>query len=345
MTGPAAEIARRLGDHAEAVCRRYLSTGRREGQYWLVGDIRNTPGRSLYVRLAPADGGGPAGKWTDAATCDHGDLLDIIAASCGHVTMRETLAEARLFLSLPPLPAGPANPRPARALRGSPEAARRLWAASKPLPGSLAAHYLAARAIHDIAGLAALRFHPRCYYRPFEEDVPNGRTAWPALVAAVTDDEGRVMGVHRTWLDQGGETKAPMACPRRAMGRLLGNGVRFGPAGPVMAAGEGIETTLSLRQAMPAMPMIAGLSGAHLAAIAFPAGLRRLYVARDDDPAGRAAWAALTERALPLGIAVHPLEPQHDDINTDLRRFGPARLAENLGSQLTPVDAERFLGR
>src|SRR3546814_2631601 len=60
------------------------------------------------------------------------------------------------------------------------------------------------------------------------------------------------------------------------------------------------------------------------------------------------AWAALNERALPLGIAVHPLEPQRDDLNTDLRRFGSAWLAENLRPQLTPVDArseERRVGK
>ena len=42
------------------------------------------------------------------------------------------------------------------------------------------------------------------------------------------------------------------------MGDLLGNAVRFGTGAEVMAAGEGIETILSLRQVMPAMPMIAG---------------------------------------------------------------------------------------
>ena len=40
----------------------------------------NTPGRSLYVRLhGPDRGPGAAGKWTDAATGEHGDLLDLIA--------------------------------------------------------------------------------------------------------------------------------------------------------------------------------------------------------------------------------------------------------------------------
>ena len=51
MESEAAGIARRLGRQAEAVCRHYLSNGRRRGDYWIVGDIDNTPGRSLYVRL------------------------------------------------------------------------------------------------------------------------------------------------------------------------------------------------------------------------------------------------------------------------------------------------------
>ena len=38
------------------------------GRYWVVGDVMNTPGRSLYVRLTGPDSGpGAAGKWTDAA--------------------------------------------------------------------------------------------------------------------------------------------------------------------------------------------------------------------------------------------------------------------------------------
>ena len=47
MAGDASELARRLSCEAEAVCRHYLSNGRRAGRYWLVGDVYNTPGRSL----------------------------------------------------------------------------------------------------------------------------------------------------------------------------------------------------------------------------------------------------------------------------------------------------------
>ena len=56
----ASELAHRLARDAEAVCRRYLSAGRREGGYWLVGDVRNTPGRSMFVRLKESSKGRPA---------------------------------------------------------------------------------------------------------------------------------------------------------------------------------------------------------------------------------------------------------------------------------------------
>ena len=64
MPRDASELAHRLAREAEAVCRHYLSNGRREGRYWLVGDVRNTPGRSMFVRLKESPKG-PAGKWTD----------------------------------------------------------------------------------------------------------------------------------------------------------------------------------------------------------------------------------------------------------------------------------------
>src|SRR5579863_5787568 len=102
MPSQAAELAERLARDAEAVCRHYLSNGRREGRYWLVGDVRNTPGRSLFVRLkGPDSGKGAAGKWTDAATAQHGDLLDLIALNRGLDRLRDVLDEARFFLSLP----------------------------------------------------------------------------------------------------------------------------------------------------------------------------------------------------------------------------------------------------
>jgi phage/plasmid primase-like uncharacterized protein len=343
LSSQAAELAHRLARDAEAVCRHYLSNGRREGRYWLVGDVANTPGRSLFVRLSGPDSGkGAAGKWTDSATLQHGDLLDLIAMNRGLDRFSDVVDEARSFLSLPrPEPMPDRSSRQPSAQGGSPESARRLFAMAQPISGTIAEAYLRARGITALHDTQALRFHPRCYYRP-RGDAPT--QIWPALIAAVTDFGNRITGAHRTWLDPSGEDKAPIDTPRRALGHLLGHGVRFGVASDVMAAGEGIETMLSLRSAMPCLPMVAALSANHLAALLFPPTLRRLYIARDDDPAGGVAMATLTERARRAGIEALGLSPMVGDFNEDLRHLGVDDLRSALRVQLAPDDVPRLMG-
>jgi hypothetical protein len=346
MTDNATALARRLAERAQAVCQRYLSNGRREGRYWLVGDARNTPGRSLFVRLE-ASVKGPRGKWTDAATAEHGDLLDIIRKSCGLVDFKDVADEARSFLSLPHPEPGQGARRTRRVLApvGSPEASRRLFAMAQPISRTLVESYLRRRGITTLPETGSLRFHPRCYYRPDEHSPTE---IWPAMIASVTDLSGRQTGAHRTWLDPGGFReatlgKAPIDTPRRAMGDLFGHAVRFGVAGEVMAAGEGIETMLSLRSALSTMPMAAALSAGHLRALLFPDTLRRLYVARDDDPAGDAATVTLIDRAQEVGIEAITLSPRLGDFNEDLRILGLEALATALRVQIAPQDVARFM--
>ena len=342
MPNHAADLAQRLARDAEAVCRHYLSNGRREGRYWLVGDVRNTPGRSLFVRLKGAESGkGAAGKWTDAATGDHGDLLDVIRESRGLVDFHDVADEARRFLRLPQRESDPEpRQRAPSAPAGSSESARRLFAMSQPISGTVVESYLRKRGITALHGAGNLRFHPRCYYRP---DQYSPTETWPAMIAAVTDLAGQITGAHRTWLDPSGRGKAQVDTPRRAMGHLLGNAVRFDVAHNVMAAGEGIETMLSLRCVMPRMPMVAALSAAHLSAILFPATLRRLYIVRDDDPAGDAAMASLIDRANEAGIEALCLSPTREDFNEDLRALGLDALRAAVRVQITPEDVARFM--
>jgi hypothetical protein len=340
------ELAHRLARDAEAVCRHYLPNGRRVGNYWQVGDVRNLAGRSMFVRLTGGASGRPiAGKWTDAATGEHGDLLDVIRESCGLVDFRDVVAEARRFLRLPqPEPHSECRARPS-ARTGSPKSARRLFALSHPIKGTMAEVYLQGRGIMALPDCASLRFHPCCYYRAD----PYGPTeTWPAMIAAVTDLDGRITGAHRTYLDPrgfdlAGGGKAPIDTPRRAMGHLLGNAVRFGVADDVMAAGEGIETMLSLRCILPGMPMVAALSAAHLAAIRFPAGLRRIYIVRDHDPAGDGALESLSARAHANRIQPIGLAPRYGDFNEDLRNSGVDALRAALRVQLAEEDAARFM--
>lgn len=347
MPGSAGELARRLARDAEAVCRHYLSNGRREGRYWMIGDVNNTPGRSMFVRLSgPPSGKGAAGRWQDAATGEYGDLLDVIGRVCDLDDFYDVETEARRFLSLP-RPDADISPRPhgTPASVGSPESARRLFAMSQPIGRTLVEAYLRNRGITAFRETASLRFHPCCYYRP---DRNKPTQTWPAMIAAVTDLAGRITGAHRTWLDPDGFDpvrlgKAPIDTPRRAMGHLLGNAVRFGVAYDVAAAGEGIETMMSLRGVMPGMPMMAGLSAAHLAAILFPPTLRRLYVVRDNDPVGDNAMAQLFDRTQAARIEAVALSPHGDDFNTDLRRSGVDALRAAVRVQLIPADVARFM--
>lgn len=345
----ASELADRLAQDAEAVCRHYLSAGRKAGNYWIVGDVANSKGKSLYVHLS----GPRKGKWADAATAQYGDLLDLVRETCGLVDFRDVADEGRRFLSLPrPAPAAPhrgdarADPpvdRPAS------ERAQRLFRMTQPLAGTLADGYLRQRAILRAALHPALRFHPSCYYR----DLVTGRTSsYPALIAAVTDRFGTITGVHRTYLDRSGLDpgsigKAQVDTPRRALGGLLGNAVRFRfpfhvPV-PVMAAGEGLESILSLIAVMPAMPMVSALTANHLAAFRPPDGCERLYIAADADAAGRHGIEGLSRQAQALGILPLVLTPQLGDFNEDLRQLGPDRLIANLRAQLAPEDAQAFL--
>ena len=161
--------------------------------------------RALAVR-APLRSRRP-GKWTDAAAGIHGDLLDLIRHRTGAPSLRAALDEARAFLALPVSPAtGSGDSYDAT------EAARRLWRQCRAIAGSHAERYLHARGLLQCR-FAALRYHPELRYR----DGSSVRR-FPALVAAVTGNDGAVLGVQRTWLDPRRPAKAGVTNPRKALG-------------------------------------------------------------------------------------------------------------------------------
>ena len=319
----AARVAAALAERAEEVCRRYLPHGRRSGRYWVAGDIHGARGRSLFVRLAPP---GTPGKWTDAAEGTHGDLLDLVRIASGAGSLRAALAEAHAFLALPRMPASASPDGYDRS-----EAARRLWRRCRAIDGTHAEAYLRARAIHR-SRFPALRFHPALLHRD-----EGGVRRLPALVAAVTGaagglpGHGTLTGVHRTWLDPRRPAKAPVARPRKALGRVHGLAVRFGaPAAGTLLVGEGIETVLSVVTALPDIVAAAALSAGSLGAFAPPPGLARLIVARDNDPEGERAAERLARRCVCAGVAPLVIVPQGDDFNDDLVSLGAAALRARL---------------
>jgi hypothetical protein len=266
-----------------------------QGRYWQVGDVRNTPGRSMFVRPGPT-AKGPAGKWTDAATGEHGDLLDVIRESCGLIDFADVADEARTFLSLP---------RPNRCRHeeasgarphGSPEAARRLFAMSQPITRharTVVSYANAALRIctePEICASIALLLSAR---RAFPTET------WPAMIAAVTDPGARSPARIGPGSTHDGPTRrrsTTQACDGRSSrqrGSFRHGGESWRPAKAsrpscrrvksAHADGGGALRSPSRRHPVPG----------HAA----PA----LYL-RDDDPAGDGARDSLVERANAAGI-------------------------------------------
>ena len=319
----ATETAAALRGRVEEVCRRYLPHGRRQGRYWVAGDLDGASGRSLFVRLAPP---GVIGKWTDAATGEHGDLLDLIRHRGRASTLRAALMEARAFLSLPVPPAASGD-------YDACAAARRLWQRCRAIDGTHAEAYLRSRGLARCR-FPALRFHPELFYRD-----PAGVRRLPALVAAVTDDGGTVHGVQRTWLDPHAPAKADVAAPRKALGRIHGRAVRFGQpaAGAPLLVGEGIETVLSVVTAVPDIASAAALSAGSLGAFAPPRGIARVVIARDHDTKGERAAVRLARRCARAGVGAAVIVPQYGNFNDDLTVLGAKALAARFASLFHPA--------
>ena len=323
----ASELSRALSAHAEAVCRRYLPNGRKTGRYWICGDVRGRVGRSMHVRLAPP---GVPGKWTDEATGEHGDLLDIIATSIGASQLRDAIVEAHRFLALPVRPGVP----PPAAAAGSPnrnaESAHRIWKLCRDIAATHADAYLRSRQI-AVSAQPSLRFHPTLLHR-------DGATLrrFPALVAAVLDNDRALRGIHRTWLDPRRPAKAPLAEPRKTLGAIRTHAVRFGTPGPdgVLIAGEGIETVLSVVTALPAVPAVSALSSGNLRVFVPAPGLRRLVIAADNDDDGRDAALRLRRVCRAVGLEAAIVQPRLGDFNDDLREFGPEAVASAFAPHL-----------
>ena len=153
MPDTVSDLARRLAENAEAVCRHYLSNGRRQGRYWLVGDVHNTPGRSLYVRLRGPSCGQGRRRQMDRRRHGRARRPARPDRCVPRLAQRpRPLDEARRFLGLVQGRAGPPLPG-ARRLAARPRGACSPW--RKPIAGTLAETYLRERGIIGLQAMAA----------------------------------------------------------------------------------------------------------------------------------------------------------------------------------------------
>lgn len=191
----------------------------------------------------------------------------------------------------------------------------KLWAQCVPLvPGDPVTLYLKRRGLGGVWPLPeCLRLHRAlpCW----DGDTKLGE--FPALVAPLTALDGRVVALHRTYLNADGR-KANVPTVKKLTGTagpLAGTCIPLHkPARGVIGVAEGIETALAAWCAS-SVPTVAAYSASNLAAWRWPAGAQRVVIFADNDAAGHDAADKLCARVLAAGLGcdVHaPTDPDAD---------------------------------
>jgi hypothetical protein len=329
----AKSVAEGLAAHIEALAAELLPAGKRKGHYWTCGGVGGEPGGSLFIHLT----GAKRGHWSDAATGEFGDALDLLAACAFRGDKKAAYAEGLRWLGLDGAP----NARPRMAPAPKPaddgtaarnnDAALRLWLEGKPITDTPVENYLKNRNI-DLRPLGraprALRFHPALWH--------NGvRARLPAMVAAITDGAGNHVATHRTWLEYagGGWMKARIPDNKMVLGTFAGGSIRLwrgasrkalkdAPPGDPVVITEGIESGLSIVVAMPEIRVLAAVSQGNLGGVVLPPQIGVVILAIDNDrkSAAHMGFARVTNRWIERGFNVRiARSPNGNDFNDALR--------------------------
>jgi putative DNA primase/helicase len=202
-----------------------------------------------------------------------------------------------------------------RSTADSRKAAIDIWRRAAPGAGTPVDLYLRLRALRLKPWPSDLRFIAKLTHKP------TGNT-YPAMIAAVRDVEGTIIGVHRTYLAVDARGKAPVTPAKMSLGPIGGGAVRFAPVGPHLLIGEGIESTLSAMLSS-GVPGWAGLSAGGIRGMALPPvpNAATVTIVADRDPVGIAAAEDAAARWTLEGRVVRVAVPPngYDDWNDCLQ--------------------------
>jgi len=277
------EIADRLAKRALDVCRTLLPAGKKDGPEYRVGDVCNSPGKSLAVHLR----GTKAGVWSDFATGENGDLIDLVQVVHG-TEKAGAVAWAKTFLGIANDNRPPTSSNRRFALD--------IYEKTHDANGTEAEAYLRYRGINRPTPLS-LRFHPNLKQ-------PDTGLEFPTMVAGVQALDGQVIAIHRTFLQPGGRGKAVVNKPTMLLASPEDGAVRLAPAEKALGLAEGIETGLSAQQLFE-IPVWAALSCTRFTDVAIPADVIELQVFADNGGPGRETakkaaehWSAAGKRVV-----------------------------------------------
>jgi hypothetical protein len=189
------------------------------------------------------------------------------------------------------------GPEPVRAVKApiDPKTIEKILGELIPPKGTAVQRYLAGRGI-DVRELDNLGYHRRLWHKWTD-------TNRPAMVASMHNAKGRIVAIHRTWLQlkMDGVVKAKIEPNKAYLGPANGCVVRLAPAAPAMVLGEGIETTASAMRRFR-LPGWAACTGGNLEVLVLPDLVREVIIAADNDKerageeaAIKAAWRFISE--------------------------------------------------
>ena len=171
---------------------------------------------------------------------------------------------------------------------------------TEQLPATPGALYLEQRGVSYVGD--ALRWHPTC---PFGKDHVG---CVVALVRNILTNEPQA--IHRTAIDGQGRKLSHLGSNGRlSLGPIAGGAIKLTDdvdVSTVIAIGEGIETTLSIRRlpGLERMPVWSVLSAGGIQAFPALPGIESVWIAADNDASAtgqKAAWA-LAQRLAAAGI-------------------------------------------
>jgi hypothetical protein len=301
--------AREAGERADEIVPELFPQGYRDGPLWRVGSVDGEQGQSFCVNIA----GRRRGRGHDFASGENYDLLDVASRRYGGRLAGLRWLQDRLHAPRrepPPAPGRrPAVERPEDVR----QVVQRIWRAAKPLQaGDMVWRYLT-----ETRGIAldklpvlpvALRCHPRLLSTLAER-------FFPAMTAAVSSPDGKLVGVHRTYLCAvGGRVeKAPIADrggpthgAKRSLGLIAGNCIpltRGGDGRPwhdplpnsVLAIGEGIEDCLSVAATWPEWRVACAISLSNMKGLVLPPQITDIMLLGQNDVPGSDAARLLPQ--------------------------------------------------
>lgn len=195
--------------------------------------------------------------------------------------------------------------------------ARYMWSRCVPVGGTPGERYL-----REARGLT-MDFPPAVRFGMVptsRDDNGNWKRPLPAVVFAVADGEGAIVGLQRVFLTDDGRQKRWGKRSKLSLGRPRGAAVRLRDGGDVIIC-EGPEDGLSLAQELPDRAVWVALGTAMMPEIEIPTSLRVVTIAGQNDKPGRAAVEKARERFQELGVTARLMFPADGfkDWNDQLR--------------------------